>query len=268
MALLKKKLAPKPSTSGVPPVSKPTSVSGVRGFQVAKSETEKKNAQDEQRRNQPFRLRMAVGEERKIILLDTAKPDALFFHWEHHYENKPGVWGGFETCIRETGDCPACRALGKDGYYALMLTCLDMKPYKDKNGNTIKMSKKLLTIKAGTTLAKYERLLDKLGGSYRGAALILRRDGNKDPAIGGDVEFVKRISEKELQAYAVQMKNPDLVKPCDYKKGFPRKTEAELLKQFRQNALPGSEDSYVGGASDWAGGDDASSTWDDEGEAF
>jgi hypothetical protein len=208
------------------------------GFEQAKTEIKKAKKKQEQRQNQAFRVRMEIGEERKVVILDAGEP---FFMYEHHYETTPGKWDGFDRCIRDSGDCPACRKLGREGYYVMMLTVIDMKPYKDKNGKIVKYSKKLLPVKHAM-IPKFQRLYEKLKGNMRGAVLLLQRDNDKAPSTGNDHEYLKTYSEAKLKELAVAVKNPDLIKPCDYDKAFPRPTEKELRERHHVGSLPGSED--------------------------
>lgn len=221
----KSKLAP--SKSG----SKPKAQSAASGFSTAKKVNARIKKKREALMNQPWRLRMKVGEERKVILLDKVP----YFMYEHQYESKPGIWNRFSRCIKEKGICPACDHLDREGNYVMQLTVIDLQPYKDKDGKTVKQSKKLMTIKS-TMIPKYERIFKKNKESFRGLLLKLHRDSDKEPNTGGEIEVVKVLPESKLATFG------DLAKPTDYEKAFPWPTEDELRQEFGGSRVAGSED--------------------------
>jgi len=225
-----KPLAGKSQTNKVAPS---TSVAAKHGFGVATQINAQNKAQAEQRKHQPFRLRMTVGTDRKIILLDRKAP---FFMYEHHYETQPGKWNGFAQCIKDRGHCPACKKLDKEGRYLMMLSVLDLQSYTDREGTVHPSSKKLLAVPL-TMIPKYERLFKRHNENLRGVVLVLSRDTDKSPASGSDFEEVKVLTETMLGKYK------EKADPIDFTKAFPPITEAELQAQFYGGQrLAGAED--------------------------
>ena len=155
--------------------------------------------------------------------------------YEHNWESTPKVWSNYARCIKETDDCPACRELGKEGTYEMIVTCIDLQPYTDSKGVPHKYSRKLLVVKTGM-IPKYERLFKKNKNSFRGIMLNLFRDNALDPASGSSFEQIKVIPEALLAKYT------DANKIADYAKAFPRPTVEELRLRFNQDRRQGAED--------------------------
>jgi hypothetical protein len=122
----------------------------------------------------------------------------------------------------------------------MYLTCVvPIEQYKKADGEQVtrRFSKKLFPIK--TKMAgKYQRLYEK-HGNLRGAVLRVSRDNKMDPTTGNDVEFVKRLTEKQIQEYAkgMQIKDADqrdrvikakIAEAFDYDKVMPTPKAKEL----------------------------------------
>lgn len=231
---IKPKISSKPSDKAKSSKPLQTSAKGssktAKGFAVARANIQRSKDEYEKRINTPFRMRLAIGEEVKVVILDKDP----FFFYEHHWESKPGKWDKLEVCIKERSNCPLCETLDKESYYVMMLTCIDPRPFKKQDGKEVKRSKKLLPIKMGM-MPKYERIWKK-HGSLRGVVLNIVRDGKKSPATGDSIEFVKILSEEELKKYG------DLATPVDYNKSFPVLPEEEMRKKYKVGPTPGSED--------------------------
>lgn len=202
-----------------------------QGFRTAERVNARIQKEREIRNAQPLRFRMKAGEERTVIVTDVEP----FFMYEHQYETRPGVWAGFDRCRKELGICPACERLEREGAYVMMLTVIDLQPFTKKNGEKVKRSKKLLSVKT-SMIPKYKRLFEKNGETFRGMKLKLYRDTNKEPNTGSEVDLVKILTEAEMAKYG------DLANPTDYEKAFPMPTENELREKHKTGKPAGSED--------------------------
>lgn len=225
----KRKLgAGKKSTSSKSKEVKPHGpvVRGASGFEVGKHKREAQDERYEKMRATPFRFRLQKGEEAELVILDAKD---LFFVTEHTLKHA-GRWTN-EVCIADSGvPCPLCNSLGKEGSYTLMLTVLDRRPYKIKNGpnagKTIKISKKLLPVK-GRNLDKFARNFAKFDDNFRGLKITCRRQTDTEASIGEDIEFdIKRVPERVLQKYG------DEAKVADYETIFEVPTAEELCERY------------------------------------
>lgn len=212
---------------------------GAAGREKLKEELERQEQQKEQRKaqqGQPFRLRLGAGETKEVIVLDDREED-LFFQYEHNLQDpKTGYWNVFTGCIKETEICPVCEQEGKESYYALYLSVIDLTEYEDKHGNVVEFSRKLMPVKSGQ-IGKFLRRLEKNNGSLRGCLFELSRDGDRDPQIGNDIEFIEVVPEEELETYIREWEDKegktheeDCSQVLDYDELFPAPTEESLNK--------------------------------------
>lgn len=183
-----------------------SSFRGEDGRRKAEEELERQKAKADMRKqqgNQPFRFRVTVGEEREGVILDES-PD--FFRYEHNMKDNNGKWSVFTGCVKEWDNCPACAALDRESYYALYLSILDLTPFETRDGEEVEFSRKLLVVKPQQQ-KKFIRFHDK-EGSMRGAIFRFTRDGDKDSAIGNDIEFTGEwMDEDELAEYVREWKD-------------------------------------------------------------
>lgn len=231
-------------------------VTGASGFAKARQKREEQEREYQKRKDTPYVFRLAPGEEAELILLDKEEP---MFVSMHKVKAPNGRWVD-EVCIADTGQpCPLCEKEGKEGSFTCVMTVLDRRPYKIKNGpnagKTIKVSKKLLYIR-GRNLPKFERAYKgKLKENFRGVKLTCRRDGDKESAMGEDIEFGGRVSEEFLAKFG------DNAKVADYRKIFEMPSAEELRKRYgiRKGKVAGGEefgddddeDSYDGESVGW-----------------
>lgn len=153
----------------------------------------------------PFRFYVPVGETRRIIIVDD-KPD--FFMYEHSLKDKDGKWGRlFSGCVKTFDNCPVCKVAERESYYAMVLTCIDLTPFQLRDGTDVEFSRKLLIVKPAQQ-KKFLRFYNKEGTLY-GAMFEMTRDGEKDSAIGNDIEFVEFVDEDELLTYHRSWKDKD-----------------------------------------------------------
>ena len=222
-----------------------SSFRGEEGMARTEREIEKQRQASEERKNQkqmPFRFFTPDGKTRQIIICDD-KPD--FFRYEHAMKGSTGKFNLFTGCVKENDNCPVCESLGKESYYAMYLTVIDLTPFKTRDGTTIEFSRKLMVVKPAQQ-KKIIRLYRK-EKTLRGMILDMTRDGEMAASIGNDIEFVDFADEKEMESYTRSWKDRDGKKhtencdePFDYDDLFPEQTADELREIVGGKPSPGS----------------------------
>lgn len=197
---------------------------GSAGFEKAKQKRERQDEEYQRKKDTPFGFRLKPGEEAEVIILDKEPP---FFVSLHKVKDSRGYYVD-EVCIADTGQhCPLCESTSKEGSYTMVLSILDRRPYKTREGKLIKVSKKLLFVK-GRNLPKFQRIYEgKAKENLRGIKLTCRRDGEKESAMGEDIEFGGRVSEEFLSKFG------DNAKPADYPKIYAMPSAADLAKRYK-----------------------------------
>lgn len=197
--------------------------------------------------NMPFRYRRNPGEEGQVVIVDEA-PD--WFRYEHNLmDPRTNKWDVYCACVNDHMNCPVCRVAQRPSYFALFLTVIDLSPYEDKHGNVIEWSKKLFVVKTNQQ-KKFARYYQQ-HGTLRGMILNCRRDGEKDAAIGNDIEFQGFMDEEELLTYETvveyedrnhNQKTREIIghEPFDYDALFPMPTEQQLRAIAGGRPSPGS----------------------------
>jgi hypothetical protein len=219
---------------------------GRSGFRKAADKKRMQDEEYERKKNTPYDFRLKPGDEAEVVVLDTEEP---FFVSVHKFKHN-GRWTD-EVCIADTGQrCPLCDHTGKDGSYTMYLTVLDRRPYKIQKGpnagKVIKASRKLLPVK-GRNLPKFERQYRKYeerAGKWRGLRITCRRDGEKEAAIGEDLEFGGIVKESILIKYK------ENAQPANYEEIFEMPTAEEIVKRY------GLDSKDVVGQEEFGGGDD------------
>lgn len=251
---------------------------GAEGRAKVDEEIEKQRARQEQQRqqrNEPFRLRVDVGETRQVIICDD-EPD--FFRYEHNIKDpKTGKWGMITGCVKEFDNCPVCEVTGQEGYYAMYLTVIDLQPYTDRQGNEVEFSRKLMVIKP-MQQKKFLRLFDR-EKTLRGALVELTRDSDKAARIGNDIEFVEFVPEEELKTYKRRYTDREgnkLTENCyevyNYMEIFPTPSGDQLRALVGGEPTPGSDRQTRSALRerdeehDWKDEDDAQAPWEEEEE--
>lgn len=210
---------------------------GSAGFAKASDKRQRQEEEYQRRKNTPFDFRLKPGDEAEVVVLDDEPP---FFINLHKVKDRQGRWRD-EVCIADTGvACPLCSKLGKEGSYTMVLTVLDRRPYKIQNGpnagKTVKVSKKLFMVK-GRNLPKFERQYNRLKGKWRGLRILCRRDGDKEAAIGEDLEFLGKVKETALAKYG------ENATPAPYEEIFEIPSAKELAARYQvDNTVAGSEE--------------------------
>ncbi len=213
-----------PTTASKKPVPKRSGFDrGSAGFAKAQQKRQRQEEDYQRKKDTPFGFWLKPGSEAEVIILDKGEP---FFVSLHKVKDARGRFVD-EVCIADSGQhCPLCASLGKEGSYTMVLSVLDRRPYKTKDGKTIKISKKLMFVK-GRNLPKFDRFYNGKGKeNFRGVKLICRRDGEKESAMGEDVEFGARVSEDFLAKFA------DTGKAADYEKIFAMPSAEDLAKRY------------------------------------
>lgn len=201
---------------------------GAAGFRKAAEKKQRQDEEYERKKNTPYDFRLKPGDEAEVIVLDSEEP---FFVTMHKFKHN-GRWID-EVCIADTGQrCPLCAHTGKDGSYTMYLTVLDRRPYKIQNGpnagKVIKASRKLLPVK-GRNLPKFERQYRKFDdrpNKWRGLRITCRRDGEKEAAIGEDLEFGGIVKESILAKFK------ENAVPANYEDIFRVPSAEEMIKKY------------------------------------
>lgn len=209
-------------------------VTGNAGFKAADQQQKKQQAEYERRKETPFAFRITQAEmskgnnSAKMLYLD----ETPVFVRLHTIKN---ARGGFddEICIADTGEpCPLCRKLGKEGTHTLVLSALDTRSYRNREGVLIKISKKMVHVKA-RNIAKFERQFKK-HGTFRGLVAMHRRHGNKEASIGEDIEFEDKLVS-ELAIKKATKNKAELMQPADYAKIFPPTSAEQLAERYGED---------------------------------
>lgn len=248
--------------------------SGYRGLAGAKKLEQELERQERRREmsrtqsHQPFRFRVSPGETKEVIVLDDKLED-LFFRYEHNIKDpSTGRWNIFTGCIDETDDCPVC-GTGSKSYFALYLTVIDLTEFQDRKGNTHEFSRKLMCVKT-SQIGKFVRRMER-EGTLRGAIFELSRDGDRDAAIGNDIEFIEFMDEADLETYVREWTDKDgktheelCYEVFDYEELFPAPDKAELRAIAGGAPTPGSDEEIKETFKDDSEGDLEDDEWEGE----
>ena len=178
----------------------------------------------------PFRFFCPVGETREFIVVDDR---ITFVRNEHNLKDSRGKWSIYTSCISEHANCPVCGSNpDKPAYFAMYLTVIDLTPYTNKDGIEVPWSKKLLVVKSSQQ-KKFTRKQEQ-HGTLRGALFSTSRDGDKEAAIGNDIELIEFYDEDTLaQYYNTYEKDGKVIEIVggevfNYEELFPEQTEEML----------------------------------------
>lgn len=127
----------------------------------------------------------------------------------------------------------------------MVLTCIDLTPFKMRDGSEVEFSRKLLVVKPAQQ-KKFLRFYNK-EGTLRGAMFDMTRDGDKDSSIGNDIDFVEFVEEDEMETYVRSWRDREGKKHTDacsevydYEALFEEPTEENLRAVVGGEATPGS----------------------------
>jgi hypothetical protein len=246
----------------------------------------------------PFRFYMKYPETKEIIVLD-AQPGPCFY--EHSLKNpRTDRWDITELCPKTFEPCPICsgevkmEGAGKESYYVMMLTVMDMTPYfkNDKRPGAeagakieVPYSRKLLAVKAadqGFFIRQFDRK-----GTLRGMHLLMARDSKDVSSIGrpelqlgteenpdfngfhSDEAIMDSFGSPEVKdttsGKVIKQANVDCY-AFDYGKLFSKPDGATLRKKYHVGGVPGSASANSASLHDHSGHSHASGANTDVGD--
>lgn len=200
---------------------------------------------------EPFRYFLTPGTSGDYVIVDEGLD---FFRWEHEMRDRDNRRSHL-NCIKEHANCPICESgPEKPSYFAAFLTIIDLVPFTTRGGEEVPWSKKLLVIKP-SVVKKFSRLQERYG-TLRGLRITPSRDGERDAAIGNDIEVTEEWGEDALAEYVSeytdsQGKVHEVIgyEPFNYDEVLPEHTEETLA------GLVGAPVNNYAGARRAAGGD-------------
>ena len=213
---------------------------GPDGFSRAREQQIRQQEDYDRKKEKPFPFRITqkdMKEKRNVV-------DMLYLDKEPFFvrlHTVPNGHGGFddEVCLADTGGiCPLCQQLGKEGTWTLVLTALDKRPYRNRDGVLTKQSKKLVMVKS-RNIDKFERQYQK-HHTFRGLVCTHRRHAPKEASIGEDLEFKDKLVPEVVIA-----KSGDLSKVTDYAKAFAALSQEAMASKYAN--IDTSHDSGFGG---------------------
>lgn len=229
----------------------------------------------EEKRNAPWRKSIPVGGSSELYFLDRGEP---WTRYEHNIGGGPNSKGTIVPCIKDGPEnCPACSKENKEGAFVMFLTSVTPKEsWEDrKTGEkkTARWRKQLFPIKIKMT-KKYQRLYEA-HGTFRGMVVKVSRDNKMDAGTGNDVEFVRMMTEAEIQEIAKKIPNvkdvqqrklitdSNITEAYDYAKIMPmpdaKKLSAMVGAAFHGGGAGSSdfeEDEETSGATGWSDDDE------------
>lgn len=204
-----------PTTKTAPRTTSAGMAKGADGFNRAKEQQDRQQEEYDRKKEKPFPFRITKKDmqERKNVA-DLLYLDKEPFFVRLHTVPLGGNRYEDEVCLADTGEpCPLCHKLGKEGTWTLVMTALDKRPYRTREGKLVRQSKKLVMAKS-RNIAKFERQFLK-HKTFRGLICTHRRAQDKEASIGEDLEF-----KTKLVPEAVLSKSGDLAKVTDYAKAY------------------------------------------------
>ena len=209
---------------------------GKQGYDRAQQLQEEQEAQ-----YGPRRFWIKPGNSAKVTFLDTEG-----FYFNEHNLKLNGRWGNFYTCLRDFSECPLCDSGDKAGYVCAY-TIIDHSEYtSQKTGKVIKNQKKLLIVRPAV-MNKLARRREALEGNLTYGLFLFSRDKKEECNTGEDIEFVKRLSKKEVLRFKPQdasISDAEFLAPFDYMKIFAPRSVEELRRVAGETPPVGS-DSYA-----------------------
>jgi len=242
--------------SSKPQISTAGTAHGADGFSLAKEQQIRQQEDYDRKKEKPFPFRITqkdMKEKRNVV-------DMLYLDKEPFFvrlHTVPNGRGGFddEVCLADTGEnCPLCQQLGKEGTWTLVLTALDKRPYRSREGVLTKQSKKLVMVKS-RNIDKFERQYKK-HHTFRGLVCTHRRTGPKEASIGEDLEF-----KDKLVPETVIVKSGDLSKVTDYTKAFAALSPDAMASKYANVDTSYSSGSSGSGRKTTAHDDDDAPSW-------
>jgi hypothetical protein len=147
---------------------------------------------------------MPPGQRRELVFIDE-EPTTIY---EHNWK-AGNSWKNWTTCLRGIEDsCPCCEVLGETNrYYVGYYTAVDTSKWTDRRGNEHQFELILIGAKIGTLKKlrrkRQDRLDDGATTALAGHLWRFTRDSDKDPAVGGDYEYVREVDLEKLFTLAL-----------------------------------------------------------------
>ncbi len=148
--------------------------------------------------------------------------------YEHHFQDNLATkrWGNHITCIKENGDCPACRVSDQikqsRSNYMMFLTVQDMAGYTKRDNTHVPHTKRLLPVHQNG-IEFYLTQMDANQGRLRGLHMVMRRTGAKEQNTG-QPQAITYLDEAQLMS---MFGNPEV-----------RNQEGRVIKQANAEAYP------------------------------
>lgn len=177
----------------------------------------------------PRRFFLTKRASAEIVFLDGKESDGVFI-WEHNVAID-GRYGNCFTCLKDFAPCPICERSENKRYYGVAFTVINLTGYTKKDGTVVKGQKELLMIKSG----QFDKLALKrknAGGDLTGCLFNFTRVGApKEPAVGSEWDFVKKVDLNQLERYKpADVSLEEWLKPFDYMKILEPKPYDEICK--------------------------------------
>jgi hypothetical protein len=171
-----------------------------------------------------------------------------------------GNWNNYFVCTGKIEPCPIC-ATGDDASHVAVLTIIDHREVKSKDGKkTYKDQKRLFVAKHGTYL--YLRTMAEKRGGLAGCTFDVFRSTDKDPNVGDKFDFIEKNEPAQLaQLFTKQVKDEkgnvtgtvtDFV-PANYEEEVVYRSSAELNAMGFGSAPVGAADAVQTGGTDYTG---------------
>jgi uncharacterized protein YxjI len=225
-----------------------TKEAGAVFARMASNKPDYKNSKFEKKVFQPIRFKLKANETARLVILDER---FTFGMREHNIKGPDGFWKT-ERCISDHEECPLCSISEQAPHDVALLSVLDLREYKNKNGETVTYSKKVLPVKKND-LASFQGLLE-IHGSLRGLVLSMHRgEGQMEAAIGKPTFVMKLTDDDLLEEFGhearlndkkdvVIVPANDSIQPWNYDKFYTIPTKSELRTKYNIVARPGSDE--------------------------
>jgi hypothetical protein len=197
---------------------------------------------------QPQRLWLKKGETSQVVILDEK---LSFGRREHSVKQADGHFAP-EPCIADHEPCPLCEMTDTPMIYdVILLSCLDLREYTNKEGKVVKYTKKVIPIKKNDLPAYIG--LAQVHGSLRGLLLnVTRGEGEKSSAIGAPT-YVASLDENDLldefghearvsDKGVIIVPENDSINPWNYDKFYKNPSRSDLMTKYRIAPRPGSKE--------------------------
>jgi len=168
----------------------------------------------EKRMMTAHRFWVPINGRKEFVFLD----DEPFCIMEHSLYLE-GSWRNYYTCLKGMYDtCPFCED-GKKPYYIGFLTVVDLSEWTDNQGQRRSHEIRLFPMKT-RPLKRFRRRKEEMG-SLVGCVFRAYRDSDRDPVVGGEFEFVRKVDLKDLVKEVMEknrwVSSEEQIAPFDYK---------------------------------------------------